>query len=150
MKYVTTCETCDHRVSAFTHHLNKPLVNVFIRFVEEYLRRQEPVNPNREIKATHNQLANWQKLRYFDLIKEADGDGKWVPTSIGIDFYYNDVAVLTPVATINAEVIPDDHEAWETHTRDRQWKTIREIEETHYKTRPEYQAEKSPQQTFAL
>lgn len=150
MKYTEECGHCGHVVTAFTHNLNKPLINLFIRFVEEYLRNPRPINVNQEIQATHTQLCNWQKLRYFDLIKEVDGQGLWVPTSIGIDFYYGEITMLTPVATINAEVIPDDHEAWETHTRDRQWKTIREIEETHYKKRPEYQAEKSPQQTFAL
>ena len=119
MKYTTTCDECHHKVTAFSHSLNEPLVSVFTRFVAEYLRIRRPINPNKEITATHNQLANWQKLRYFGIIKEVDGQGLWVPTELGIAFYYSEKPIRTPVATINAVVIPDDHEAWETHTKPR-------------------------------
>ena len=150
MKYTNTCECCGHKVTAFTHQLNKGLAEAFKAFVDKYAEIKAPVSPSKDLNLTHTQLANWQKLRYWDLIKPIDNNkGLWVPTPNGILFYQDRISVMKTVATINAEVLPQTHEAWETHTKNVELVRITDlIDDFEYKQRPDYQAEKSGQMNF--
>jgi len=148
MKYKETCECCGHTATAFTHNLNKTIIGAFIQFVARYEQERRPMNINKEFQWSHNQLANFRKLKFFNLIKKTNDNGYWVPTIKGIKFFYGEISVNDPVATMNGEEIPDDHPAWDTQRKKRRRLFISEVEETHYKQRPEYQAEKSGQLTI--
>lgn len=148
MKYREECEECGHAEAAYTHRINKTMVGAFITFVEMYLRVRRSINVNTEIRWNHNQLASFRQLKFFGLIAKSGKDGFWHPTVKGVAFYYRDAPVISPVASLNDQVLPDNHRAWETHGKDRQILFINDIEETHHKRRPEYQAELSPQRSI--
>ena len=149
MKYTETCECCGHVVTAFTHSLNWGLAIAFNKFMQKFYDVRRPINPNKELGLTHNQLANWQKLRYWDLIRQIDGQGLWIPTNTGHWFFGGTVAIPKVVATMNAERITSGHAAWETHTKDVELVKFSDLAtDFKYKKRPEYQAEKSGQMNF--
>ena len=83
-------------------------------------------------------------MQYYGLLKRI-GDNEWIPTEEGIAFYYGEHKVLAPVATLANKVLPDDHDAWKTHIKKRQWLKINSVLPNFYKRRQEYQAEKSNQ-----
>ncbi len=132
------------KVAAYTHNINRPMMIGFIRLVKCYLKTKKPVNMNKDLGLDHNQKCNVPKLQYYDLIKNIEGLG-WVPTKLGIDFCQNKTKVLSPAATIENDVLPDSHPAWETHTKKRKMVGVYDILGFDYKKRPEYQAEKSAQ-----
>lgn len=135
-------------VPAYTHSLNKQLVEAFIEFCEVYFSRCRPINLQQDlIDLDKNQYNNFQKLQYFNLVERIPGRG-WIPTKIGIAFYYGEKPVMNPVATLGGNVLPDNHEAWRTHSSGRRLIFIHEVCSTHYKKRPEYQAEASPQSSL--
>lgn len=141
MKYSKRCECCGHKITAFTHSVNKSMIGAFDRLVEFYLREGRSANINKELNLTHNQKCNLPKMQYYGLIQNLR-EGLWIPTRKGLSFYYGEISILMPVATINNKVIEDDHEAWNTHSTPRRTVNIMDIEESHYKQRPEYQEEK--------
>jgi len=150
MNYKEKCECCQQQITAYTHNLNKPLVNALRQLVDFYQGTQIDhritgnfCNLARNLKLTHNQLANFQKLRYFDLVfNNKDG---WVPTQLGIDFIHGLERVYSPVATFKNEKLPFSHEAWKTHKGAPILVGVKDIDETSYKPREEYQQEKSNQ-----
>lgn len=148
MKYRKECECCGHVEAAYTHRLNKTIIGTLITFVELYQRVNRPVNVNTEINWSHNQLASFRKLKFFGLVDKTNNNGCWVPTTLGLRFYYGEASVTNPAASLNDQVLPPDHEAWATHEETRTVVKINDIEETHYKKRPEYQGEKSAQSTI--
>lgn len=148
MKYSKTCECCGHIQTAYTHNLNEPMVLAFNVVVEEYLATKEPVNVYGLERLDYNQKCNFQKLKYFGLMDFAGGVG-WFPTALGLQFYYGERAVITPVASMGNEVLPDNHEAWDTHGGKRRWVYPQDVaNEWAYKKRPDYKAEKSGQMSF--
>ncbi len=148
MKYTKECECCGHKMTAYTHNLNKPMVIAFNVVLEEYLATKNPVNVYALDRLDYNQKCNFQKLRYFGLMDFIGGAG-WYPTQLGFKFYYGERSVLTPVASMGNKILPDDHEAWNTHGSPRRWVSAMDIAgDGAYKRRPEYQAEKSPQITL--
>lgn len=145
MHYTKKCEHCGHVLSAYTHNLNKGQVTAFNKFMERYFEMNRPINVNTEIKLTHNQLAGFRQLKFFGLVGKAEIGGHWYPTPLGVGFYYGEKRVQSPVATFNDEVLPLGHKAWETHDKAIGWVYITDLLPEHYKRRPEYMAEKSPQ-----
>ena len=143
MKYNKICDCCGQGVVAYTHNINRPIVEAFIRLVEYYQDTRSGVNINQDLGLTHNQKCNLPKLQYYGLIRRTP-EG-WFPTIRGMMFYFGEIPVLAPVATLGNEVIPDNHEAWDTHEKSRKSIMIGDIVETHYKPRSAYQQEKSNQ-----
>lgn len=148
MKYSKVCEHCESKVTAYTHSLNRQMVTAFNVVVEQYLATRNPVNVYALDRLDYNQKCNFQKLRYFGLMDFIGGAG-WYPTQLGLKFYYGERSVQTPVATMGNKVLPDNHEAWDTHGPKRRWVYAMDLaDDWAYKRRPEYQAEKSPQTTL--
>lgn len=110
MKYSNKCECCGHKSNAFTHKLNSGIIDAFIVFVQRFYETGQPVNINTDINLTHNQLANFRKLKFFSLIMKTSKSGYWVPTDMGVSFYHGAMAVPDTVATMNNKVLPGDHE----------------------------------------
>lgn len=144
MKYKEECECCGHVATAYTLPLNKSLTNAFIKFVEKYQKTGRGLSKG-EIGLTNSQYSNFQNLRHFGIIQQAGKGNKWFPTRKGMQFFYGEIGLYTPAGHIGGNTLPDNHRAWDTHDRDRELKYIHEVEETHYKRRPEYQQEKSNQ-----
>lgn len=145
MKFTKKCECCNHVISAYTHNLNKGQVTAFNKFMELYFSIRRPININTEIRLTHNQLAGFRQLKFFGLVGKEGHNGHWYPTTKGTNFYYGEMAIQSPVATFNDEVLPIGHEAWLTHDKPIKYVYITDLLPEHYKRRPEYMAEKSPQ-----
>lgn len=127
---------------AYTHALNEPLARAFLVFANEYITTKRPVNVN-QLTLTHNQLANFQKLRHFGLVINIEKG--YILSTKGEQFYYGETSVLNPAASMDNVTLPDDHPAWQTHARKRERITINSILPYHYKTRVDFKAEKSGQ-----
>jgi len=143
MKYQERCECCGGVVTAYTHNLNVPLVKALRQLVDYFEANRKACNLQESLSLTHNQLANFQKLQYFGLVYGVR-EG-WIPTQEGIEFIHGEYSVMNPVATMANKVLPDNHKAWETHTKERYLVGVNEIDNFSYKRREDYQAEKSPQ-----
>lgn len=147
MKYQETCSHCHHKATAYTHNINRHMVEAFVRLNERFRLIRRPVNINTDLGLDHNQMCNLPKLQYYGFIRNTK-DG-WIITPEG-DLFLMGQPIQTPVATINNEVIADDHPAWKTHKTSRKWKTITEFVDHKYKKRIEYQAEKTAQSSIEL
>lgn len=146
MDYKIKCECCDSIVTAYTHNLNKPIVSALRQIVDFYQNKRQMCNIAKDLRLTHNQIANFQKLQYFGLVQKIDGG--WLPTRDGVDFVHGELSVLNPVATFKGQVIPYTHEAWKTHKGKPELTNIKDVDVFSYKQRPEYQSEKSQQPTL--
>lgn len=146
MKYVKNCECCGHQETAYAHPLNRGLVLAFKELSEYYLRTKKACNVNRELDLSHNQLANFQKLRYFGLVQDTT-DG-WYPTQLGLEWYRGNCSILNPAGSLSNIPLADDHEAWKTHSKKRKAVRITDYIDMSYKQRSEYAQERvsgSPQ-----
>jgi len=144
MKYQKECQCCGQSVTAYTHNINRQMIEAFIKLIEQYDKKKVPVNINQELGLDHNQKCNLPKLQYYGLIvRTPEG---WLPTKQGHQFYYAEIGVLSPVATMGNELLSEDHEAWKTHEKKRKTVFINDIVANHYKRREEYQEEKSKQE----
>ena len=119
------------------------MVEAFCQLVEYYLEKGIAANIDKDLDLTKSQFANFQKLRYFGIAYNIESG--WLPSMKGMDFYHGKIRINSTVATMNNEVLPDDHEAWETHTRSIVRITINEVLPYYFKSKTQYQAEKSPQ-----
>ena len=146
MKYSKTCDHCDHQNTAYTNNLNAQMVGALKQLVEFYETKKKKCNLQENLRLTHNQFANFQKLQYFGLARR-DKEG-WLPTNDGIEFIYGSVCITVPVAVMNGEILPDDHEAWDTHAGERHQVFVFDIDETAYKKRPEYAKERNQSTLF--
>lgn len=141
MKYHTKCEHCGHQVTAYTYSLNVGKVRALRSLVDKYEETRKPVELG-TLGLTNSQYTNFCHLPYFGLAQYIPGEG-WVPTPKGIMFIEGHVAISMPVAVMGGEVLPNDHEAWQTATRQPKLYSVRQIDETSYKQKVEYQQEKS-------
>lgn len=144
MKYSKECECCGHKLTAYTHSLNKPLVNGLRQLVDWYEREKKICNINNDLVLTHNQIANFQKLKHFGLVDLIQRGG-FVPTEIGIQFIYGEAQAYSTSASMGNVTLSIDHEAWKTHGKMPHLVYVSEVDQTMYKKRPAYQAEKSNQ-----
>lgn len=143
MKYQETCDCCGGVVTAYTHNLNLPLVKALRQLVDFFERERKACNLQKDLSLTHNQLANFQKLQYFDLVlRVAEG---WLPTEKGTMFIYGETSIKNPVATFKNQILPYDHIAWQSHKAEPVDLSVDEVDQFSYKRREAYQAEKSPQ-----
>lgn len=145
MDYSEECPHCHSRIVAYSHNLNAPLVMAFCKLVEFYMENGRACNVNKELGLDHNQLANFQKLRYFGIVENL-GQGEWFPTRLGLAFYQGEETVQNPAGSFNNEALAMTHPAWQTHKGRVGQIFISEIlQDWPYKKRPEYQAEASSQ-----
>lgn len=145
MKYQEKCDCCGNKITAYTHNLNKPLIGALRQLVDFYDDGGGHCNLARDLKLTHNQLANFQKLKYFGLVLDVP-DG-WIPTIHGREFIHGAEKVYNPVATFKNEVLPFSHPAWQTHSKP-VLVGVRDVDEASYKQREAYASEKSGQGTL--
>lgn len=141
MNFKKVCHHCGNLSAAYTHNLNAPLANAFISMVEYYEANKKPCNINSDLGLDHEQIANFNKLRHFGIVDRIESG--WIPTKKGLSFYYGEEEILTPCASLENKTLPDDHEAWSTHLKERIYISLQDVsKEFCYKQRPEYQEEK--------
>ena len=148
MKYFETCQCCGQKKTAYTLPLNQSLVNAFIRFVDKHLERGKGIVKG-EIGLTNAQYSNFQNLRHYGIIKQYEKGNEWYVTDKGLDFYYGEIGLKSPVAFMAGETLPDDHPCWATEkTEKRKTVYVGDVIQNYYKKRPEYRAEASNQQSL--
>lgn len=141
MKYSETCECCEHTLTAYTHNLNKPMINALRQLVAFYGKNKRRANLQKDLDLTKNQYNNFQKLQYFRLVhREAAG---YVPTQRGVNFVKGKESVANLVATLGKNVIGYHHPAWDSHGAKPKDVSIYHYFPEMYKQKEEYQGEKA-------
>ncbi len=74
----TKCPTCGAKTVKYRHSLNKPLLMGLISISEH----DGPVNL-KNLNLTRNEWDNFQKLRYWYLVKKSEKAGEWEITDSG-------------------------------------------------------------------
>ncbi len=113
MNATSCCPTCGAKRVEYTHRLSKGLASALARAYEVHGLRA--FNPSIKLGLTHTQLANWQKLRYWGLIKSSEKGGQWQLTYSGARFLMGDMTVALKVKTYRGEPLPfkaEDEIAW--------------------------------------
>lgn len=131
------------KVTAYPHKLNRSLVFAFVALVEAYYATRRPLNAMTDLGLTHNQKANFQKLKHFGIVYNVK-DGEWLPTMLGFQFYHGEVAIWDTAASIGNDTLGYDHECWKTHTRELQKIKITDLYslDRKYASREEYREHK--------
>lgn len=130
------CEHCGASMMENRHTLNKPLASALSRL--SHLGKPAHIP---SLGFTHNQLSNFQKLKYWGLvqmIKGPDGtfkQGWWEATELGRAFAFGECRVFRSVYTFRGELVRADTEAGAVGINDLV---------PDYKKRPEYIAESVP------
>ena len=150
MKYNERCSMCGHQKTAYTISLNEPMALAFVRFAESFMSGGRRGIKKGEIGLSNAQYSNFQNLRHFGIIRQYEKGNEWYLTDFGERFYYGEVGIEDPVAHMDGETLSPSHEAWKSHTGDKRKITINSLIPTHYKSRPEYRAEKSNQLAFSI
>lgn len=108
MGKIEYCQHCGAKMVAYKHTINKGMAG-------SLLRAYSVVRPGTQIKVsslglTHNQQANWQKLRYWGLIdfcyneNGTRDDGWWVVTEKGMEFVEGKISIPKNVKTYRKDV----------------------------------------------
>jgi len=146
MKYKDTCHCCGHSITAYSHHINKPLVEALRQLVDHYEDRGIACNLQNHLRLTKNQYNNFQKLQHFDVVRRTENG--WYPTTKGIKFIYGDCQVWNKVSSMGNETLSHNHECWDNIKTKPELIFVQDIDETSYKQRKEYQADKVGNQTL--
>lgn len=128
------------KVTAYTLYLNEGMVDAFKRFMVLWMNVRMPV-PKGDIGLTTSQYGNFQNLRHFGIIEQAEKGSGWQPTELGMAFYTGKAGVLEPAGMMDGETLDDRHPAWRTHGEGRNLRMIGETGRREYKKREEYQNE---------
>lgn len=101
------CETCGAKLISYWHNINRPLCSALIRV---YLKAK-----NNPFKITdllsHNQICNFQKLKYWNLVEKAPAEGYWIITHLGRDFIKGEIVISRKVKTFRGKAIEFSAEA---------------------------------------
>jgi len=141
MTYTTTCECCWHKVTAYTHRLNKNLLDGFTKLVEFYKEHNRSCSLS-ELDLNNNQYSNFQKLQYFWIARR---DENWRTPSV---FWNQFFLWISPcrdvVATMWKELeIWIDHKFRQEKNKKPKILMYSDFCDIHwYKKREEYQVEK--------
>lgn len=147
MKYSKKCPCCGHVTAAYTYKLNKCRLATLRKIIDAYEQKNSAVG-RKDLVLSNVEYSTLPHLQFWGFIQIAPQG--YYPTRQGVDFIYGRISVPETVAVLENEILPPEHEAWATHNGSRRKVMVWEIDETAFKQRPEYQAEKSSQLTMAL
>lgn len=109
------CDKCGAKVVEYKHSLSKGLLRCLFRMAQA---GGVPVRIS-TLKLTHAQQANFQKLRYWNVVAKVDisddgtaiqKDGVWKLTDLGWDFIREKIRLPKSVWTYRADVVRYDGE----------------------------------------
>jgi hypothetical protein len=100
-KPIKVCECCGARLIEYSHKLNKGMIDSLKKLSEQ---------PNTtanisKIGLTHNQIANFQKLKYWSLVEKGTTSGVWSLSLCGKHFLWNGMEVPERVITFRDKVV---------------------------------------------
>lgn len=98
-----TCPHCGGKMVEYVHHLNEPLVLALRRL---YVAAGGGPVHLRDVALTYSQRCNFQKLRYFGLVDQAEPGkrtGRWRITDAGVRFLRGDAECYESVWTWRGE-----------------------------------------------
>ena len=106
------CDCCGAPMRKYTHNLTPGLVTAFIKFVNAVKEKGvNDVHLATEVELTHNEHANFQKLRLFGLVHHADKtnikSGRWLITRRGGEFIRAETPVCKQVTTYRNQLDKD-------------------------------------------
>jgi hypothetical protein len=142
MNFHRDCACCGNRVTAYTLPLNEGLVRAFLKFSDARLRIGRPCKKG-EIGLENSEYSNFQNLRHFYLIAQAEKGRSWEMTDIGWAFLRGEMHLMTPAAHLGGETLPSTHEAWATHHETRRAVRISDVMPEDWKQRNAFKAEKT-------
>jgi len=98
------------------HTLNTRMVQSFVAFVDNYFETGNSSTPS-DFKTFPQfdvyTVNNFQKLKYFGLIKKSGEGFGWFPTTYGLEFYNGQIMCLNRQKTQAGEVLSLHHSSWE-------------------------------------
>lgn len=130
------------KITAYPHPLNKQMVNAFVLFMQKYFEVGGTIIPNVELGLSATQIANFQKMQHYKLIKKIDKVDGYIPTLFGVEFYNGSLPVVYPAISFDNKVVGVDHPAWETFDKERKILYIGDIVDVTWKRREEYREDK--------
>jgi len=139
MKFSKECPCCGHKVAAYTYRLNKGLCESLKKLINAY-RGTRKASKLADLGLSNAQYSSFAHLQYFGLAQRTEHG--WYPTPKGESFMVNTGSCVDTVAILNNEVLPLDHEAWQTHDRQPRFVMCDDFLPYEYKQRSEYQEEK--------
>ena len=148
MKQVKVCECCGHKSTVYSHNLNATLASALKKIVYAYYSEipiyRRPLNLQKDLDLTKNEYNNFQKLQYFGAVLKVSGG--WFPTLYGIAFIFNNYRLPKKVKTLNGEVLPYSHEAWQGENYD--IVSLTDVLPNGTNQRPEFTAQAAPKNLF--
>lgn len=132
--------------SAYPHKLSSGLVKALIAVAREYRRTGEIVKTNQLESLTHNQRANFQKLKHWDLIVSPKKGSGYYVSEKGMKFLRGEISVPDMMASLENKTLPLDHPCWDTHgtkpTPRKVYEILNLTDYTYYKDYEEFAADK--------
>jgi hypothetical protein len=120
MQETECCPLCGAKMKKYFHRITPGLVGILIKcydFVKQNGQNRFKMN---ELKLSHSEYGNFQKLRFHALIAKHKVDGEWVSqewvmTTRGIEFLCGRISVPVRVQTFRNKVV--DHDTETIHIR---------------------------------
>ena len=131
MKKTECCSACGSKLVQYTHNMGVLLANALERFVIDSKGKEVVL---KDTTLTHTQIANFQKLRYFDLVEKVPNSIKWAVTLRGIQFLNGVISISQQAITFRGKRVAYSREVVFFH----------ELTGHSYKTREEYAKESLP------
>jgi len=141
-KNTKLCECCGAKMVTYTHKINKGATIAMKRLYDA-----GGISHLDNIKLTHSQRCNFQKLKYWGLVKPAsEQSGAWVLTDIGISFVEGRTAVPSHAASYRASPVevPNKKQVKPVLFKDIYPYEIQDRETVRYKQREEYAEDAEP------
>ena len=99
MKKESVCPHCGAKMTAYWHSLSEMLCAALVHVY----RYEKPVNIA-EIGLTHNQVNNFQKLQYWNMVENL-GSGIWRVTLLGEKFCQGKISMPKRVLTFRNKTV---------------------------------------------
>ncbi len=143
MKYTQTCECCNHQETAYTFTLNEGRLSGLKKLLQ-FWNENKTGATMKDLGLTNSEYTNFCHLKYWNFARKTS-DG-WFPTRYGKAFVEGKETAYNMVATLNKEVLPFNHEAWDTHTKKPEQVLIYSYFPNMYEPKEKYQEEKGSNQ----
>lgn len=100
------CPNCGSKMVSYRHRLTEPIARALLRL---HQAGGGPVNL-RELQLTRNQWDNFQKLRYFSLVRQhynagVRARGVWEITDLGRQFVRNATTIRSTAVTYRGQTV---------------------------------------------
>lgn len=112
---VSKCPHCGASMKMYWHRLNAGLVHALVKVYTRVVEKNENKVSKKEIKLTHSEYGNFQKLRFHALIAKYKENGQWVRgtwllTHRGAQFLRGEIQIPRKVQTFRNKITAHDEE----------------------------------------